>query len=81
MGGCLSGAGGQAKNDLVCFYGYTTNSKDPWAANKGSLQDMLPRTLPAANFDTAKVVTGDTKITAAKWYMTLAGKNCSAIKK
>ena len=81
MGGCLTGAGANAKNDAVCFYGRTMDGLNTWAKDNASVQDFLPRHLPIANWVTTAVVTGDTKITVAKWYMTLAGKDCSKIQK
>jgi hypothetical protein len=76
MGGCLSGAGSLATNPIVCFYGKFANTKT--GNSEPILTACIPYYAPAKNFSTTVALTGAVAITNAKWYMVLAGSNCSA---
>jgi hypothetical protein len=78
MGGCLTGAGANVKNDAVCFWGRIKDGKlSNVDADKLTLQDMWPRHMPIANFKTTAAVTGDTKITTTKWNVVFSGNDCT----
>ena len=84
LGGCLSGAGGDATNAVVCFYGQAKEtSTSPANAGAGGsvtlgLSACVPYYLPVKNWVTTAVVTGAVAITKAKWYMLIEGLDCSA---
>jgi len=75
LGGCLSGAGAVATNDVVCFYGKGVAGINSSAAGI-YLTAATPYSKPVKNFLTATAVTGAVAITAAKWNMVLSGTNC-----
>lgn len=76
LGGCLSGAGAVATNDVVCFYGKGLAGINSSTTTDVYLVGATPYSLPVKNFLTATAVTGAVAITAAKWNMVLSGTNC-----
>lgn len=80
VGGCLSGAGGDATNAVVCFYGQAKESASNPATSSVTfaLMTCVPYYLPVKNWITTTAVTGAVAITKAKWYMLLEGVDCSA---
>ena len=80
LGGCLSGAGGDATNAVVCFYGQAKETLSSPAGTSVSfgLSACVPYYLPVKNWVTTAIVTGAVAITKAKWYMLIEGLDCSA---